>query len=103
MKRGVGVIILALALWGGHPAMASEPQLDADAAVGDILFEYDGAEEFASYVVRDDGFVEITFARNMPDDLYREILDHLQHHQAISGVLAGRGGPACPLFQGGIV
>lgn len=70
----------------------------ADAAVANILFDYDGANEFASYRVNDDGFVDILFASNTPDSLYSEILNKLEKHPDIHGVLAGRGGPACSLF-----
>lgn len=71
---------------------------NADAAVANILFEYDGSEEFATYIIKEDGFVDITFARNMPDKLYGEILTKLKSHADIKGVLAGRGGPICKLF-----
>lgn len=70
----------------------------ADAAVADILFDYEGAEEFASYAVRDNGFVDITFARNMPDALYSELLAKLKHDANIPGVLAGKTGRACRLW-----
>lgn len=66
-----------------------------DAAVANILFDFDGADEFASYRVNEDGFVDIVFARNMPDKVYSELLTRLQNHPDISGVLAGKGGPAC--------
>lgn len=46
--------------------------------VADILFDYEGGETFASYLVRDDGFVEISFASNLPDDLYSTILNRLK-------------------------
>jgi len=67
----------------------------ADAAVAEILFEYDGSQEFASYRVSESGDVDILFAVNMPDDLYAEIITKLNEHKDISSVLAGKGGPAC--------
>ena len=70
----------------------------ADAAVANILFEYDGSNEFASYRISEDGFVDIVFARNTPDKLYSEILNRLQNHPDIRDVLAGKGGPVCRLF-----
>ena len=70
----------------------------SDAAVANILFEYDGSEEFASYAVKDDGFVDINFASNMPDKLFSEILTKMQNHPDINGVLAGRDGPICKLW-----
>ena len=70
----------------------------ADFAVAEILFEYDGSEEYASYRVADDGFVDVTFAVNMPDDLYSDILARLNSHPDIKGVLAGKTGSFCPLF-----
>ena len=70
----------------------------ADEAVANILFEYDGSEEFASYKANEDGSVDLVFARNTPDDLYEEILTRLQKHPHINSVLASKGGPACKLF-----
>ena len=70
----------------------------SDTAVANILFDYDGSEEFASYLVKDDGFVDINFASNMPDKLYAEILTKMQNHPDIDGVLAGKGGPVCKLW-----
>lgn len=67
----------------------------ADAAVANILFEFDGSDQFASYRVSEDGFVDIVFARNMPDKIYSDLLNRLQSHPDISGVLSGKGGPAC--------
>ena len=71
---------------------------NADAAVTGILFDYEGSEEFATYIIKDDGFVDITFARNMPDKLYGEILAKLNNHPDIHGVLAGKGGPVCRIW-----
>jgi hypothetical protein len=70
----------------------------ADLAVAEILFEYDGSEEYATYRVADDGFVDVTFAVNTPDPLYSEILARLNSHPDINGVLAGKTGSFCPLF-----
>lgn len=89
--------LLALLLFTS-PAAAEDAQFKADSAVADILFEYDGSDEFASYAVRESGFVDITFASNIPDELYGEILTRLRNHEDIDGVLAGTSGPACRLF-----
>ncbi|MDY6978837.1 MAG: hypothetical protein SV201_03100 [Pseudomonadota bacterium] len=70
----------------------------ADEAVANILFDYDGSFEFASYKVDENGFVDITFASNTPDSLYSEILNKLESHPEIDGVLSGKGGPTCDLF-----
>jgi len=67
----------------------------ASAAVANILFDFDGADQFATYSVNDDGFVDITFARNMPDRVYSAILHQLQNNPDIKGVLAGKGDPVC--------
>jgi len=91
----VAMILLTLALV--TPVSADKLQ-KADSAVANILFDYDGAQEFASYRVDENGFVDIVFARNMPDKLYSEILARLQNHPDIDGVLAGKGGPVCSLF-----
>lgn len=71
----------------------------AHQAVATILFEYEnGIHSFASYKVNGKGFVDITFANNIPDKLYSEILQQLEDHPDIDGVLAGKGGPSCALW-----
>jgi SpoVK/Ycf46/Vps4 family AAA+-type ATPase len=99
--RCVSIFALLGAL-SALPAWAEEEdaQSKADRAVANLLFEYDGAEEFASYLIRPDGFVDITFASNMPDALYSELLAKLQKHPDINGVIAGKGGYACQRFGG---
>ena len=74
-----------------------DAQSKADEAVAVTLFEYEGSDEFASYRVNESGFVDIVFARNMPDKLYAELLTKLQNHPNIDGVLAGKGGPVCKI------
>lgn len=74
---------------------ADNARVKAESAVANILFDYDGAQEFASYVVRDDGFVDMTLARNIPDDLYSKLINELKSHPDIPGVLAGKTGRAC--------
>lgn len=92
----IGMLLLGLVF---NQYVQAEDKLQlADSAVANILFDYDGSFEFASYKVNSSGFVDITFARNMPDTLYSEILKKLQEHPDISGVLAGKGGPTCSLF-----
>ena len=81
-----------------QPIQAADHLQRADAAVANILFDYDGSFEFASYKVSESGFVDITFANNTPDALYGEILDKLEEHPDIDGVLSGKGGPTCDLF-----
>jgi hypothetical protein len=92
----IAVLLAMLSL--ATPAAASDAQFKADSAVADILFEYDGSEEYASYAVSEEGFVDITFARNIPDELYSDILNRLKNHEDIDGVLAGTSGPSCRLF-----
>lgn len=70
----------------------------ADSAVANVLFEYDGSEEYASYKANEDGSVDLIFARNTPDNLYEDILTKLQNHPHITSVLASKGGPACKVF-----
>jgi len=70
----------------------------ADSATANILFDYDGSEEYASYKANEDGSVDLIFASNTPDKLYEDILTRLQTHPDISSVLASKGGPACKLF-----
>jgi len=97
MRRAVLLLALLGGLMGGGPAVAEDAVSKASAAVSGVLFDYDG-DEFASYAIRDSGFVDITFASNTPDALYGEILNKLQMHPDIKGVLSGKGGPVCSRF-----
>ena len=56
------------------------------------FLQYEGAGEFASYLIRLDGLADISFANNMPDALYSELLAKLQKHPDINGLIAGKGG-----------
>lgn len=90
-------IFMTYAIAGASPVLAEDATSRTSAAVTNILFEYD-ADDSASYSIRDNGFLDITFARNTPDALYSEILNKLKNHPDIKGVLAGRGGPTCSRF-----
>gem|GEM_PF-1278149 len=91
------VVLMTCGIVGVSPVLAEDPMSKTSAAVTNILFEYD-ADEFASYSIRDSGFLDITFARNTPDALYSEMLNKLKKHPDIKGVLAGKGGPTCSRF-----
>ena len=90
-------VVMTCSIAGASPVLAEDAPEKTSAAVTNLLFEYD-ADEFASYRIRDNGFLDITFARNTPDALYSEMLNKLQKHPDIKGVLAGRGGPTCNRF-----
>lgn len=98
MKRLTLISVFVFTLFLALPSAANDAQFKADSAVADILFEYDGSDQFASYAVRESGFVDITFATDIPDELYSEILARLKAHEDIDGVLAGTSGPACGIF-----
>lgn len=91
------IIIVAATLMLSMNVLA-DPLSRADAAVSEVLFGFDGSEEYATYRANDDGSVDLVFARNTPDDLYEQILNELQNHPDITSVLASKGGPACSLF-----
>ena len=92
-------LLAAVLMFSVLSVTAVADKLDnADAAVANILFDYEGSEQFATYIIKEDGFVDITFARNMPDKLYSEILAKLNNHPDINGVLAGKGGPVCTIW-----
>ena len=98
MRANFTTIGLLIFLLTSLPVHSDSLASKADLAVAEILFDYDGSEEYASYRVADDGFVDVTFAVNMPDDLYSNILARLNSHPDIKGVLAGKTGTFCPLF-----
>lgn len=89
--------LMACCLVGGGMVMAGDDVTRSTDAITSILFDYN-ADDFATYVIHDDGTVDITFASNTPDALYSEILNKLQNNPDIKGILAGKGGPACSLF-----
>ena len=92
-------LFLTLALLiGSAPVFANESEAKASEAVANVLFDFDGSNEFVSYFVRPDGFVDAVFARNTPEPLYIEVVAKLRAHPDIKGVLAGRGGPVCSRF-----
>lgn len=71
----------------------------AHTAVNHVLFDYDGSFEYTTFKVRRSGHVDITFAVNMPDILYVEIVTKLKKHPDIRSVLASKGGRSCALFR----
>ncbi len=90
-------LLLAFTLPFSTPATAQDAESKANAAVSAILFEED-ADEFTSFRIDGKGFLNVTFASNTPDEVYSRILNKLQNHPDIRGVLAGKGGPACRRF-----
>lgn len=98
-KKLIAKLVCMVILLASSAAMSDEDvQFKADNAVANILFDYDGAETYTTYVVDEDGYVDITFASNIPDALYSELLQKLKDNTDIKGVLAGTSGPACSLF-----
>ncbi len=92
-------LFLTLALFvGGASALADESETKAGEAVANVLFDFDGSNEFVSYVVRPGGFVDAVLARNTPEPLYNELVERLRAHPDVKDMLAGRGGPACSRF-----
>lgn len=103
MKNKVSLYLFLAVIVTGFGTMsfsyAEDSALDkADEAVANILFDYEYSEEYTSYLVKDDGFVDVTFAQNTPDKLYSEILGKLNNHPDINGVLAGKTGAYCSRF-----
>lgn len=90
--------VAVCAMLAGLPVAADDIEAKAGAAVANIIFEYDGSNEFLSYRVRPDGFVDAVFASNTPGALYDEIVEKLRRDPGIKGVLAGKGGPVCSRF-----
>ncbi len=71
-------------------------QVESEAALSKILWDED--MENVSYKVRSSGFIDITFGGAVSDQDYSRILNKLQTHPDIPGVLAGRGSTNyCPV------
>lgn len=99
MKKYLGAYTLLgmlLALLITTPAWADR-QANAEHVVTTVLFDFE-ADEFVSYGVRRNGFVDLTFARNTPDEIYTQIIDTIRAHPDVRGVLAGKSGPSCRRF-----
>ena len=94
-RNVLSLILGSLLMIGQSVVFAQDAYLMADEAVADILFDYEHGSDFATYTVNERGFVSITFASNMPNELYSEVLTRLKNHEGISGVLAGKSGPPC--------
>ena len=97
-SKFLAVVLSLFLAFATSSVQAEDAEYKADSAVADILFEYDGSEEFASYSINSKGFVDITFAKNMPDEMYSEIMNKLRNHPDIDGVLGGKTGPMCGIF-----
>jgi len=95
-RKIAGFILLACCMLVTATGYAEDnKQSKADAAVANILFDYDFGSEFATYRVNEDGFVDIIMAKNTPAKVYSEILNRLQNHPDIDGVMPSKSGPAC--------
>lgn len=91
MKNALLVASLFMVATG---ALAGEAE--SEAALTKIL--WDEEMENVSYKLRSNGFIDITFGSAVKDEDYSRILNKLQHHPDIPGVLAGRGGTNyCPV------
>lgn len=102
MRSKISPYLLALLMTcgiaGTKPVMAEDATSKTSAAVAGILFEYD-ADEFASYSIQENGFLDVTFARNTPDALYSEILNKLQKHPDIKAYLQAKAVLSVPVFN----
>jgi len=97
LSKSLAITMLVIGLVIAGPAGAEEVEDKTNAAIANILFEND-ADEFVSYSIRSDGWLDVTFASNTPDPIYSKILNKLETNPDIKGVLAGRNGPTCNRF-----
>ena len=91
------LVILTLAAHRQRPGICERiSRLKAGEAVANIIFDYDGSNEFVSYhIVRPTGFVDAVFARNTPEPLYTEVVGKLRAHPTSRACSPGgpNGGP----------
>ena len=103
MKRHLSPSLLSLVLFlvltmNGCATHTTTPEaLASEDALAHILFDHD-ADAFTAYSIRRNGVIDITFARDVPDGLYSEMMGDLRDHPDIRGVRSARTGPACGLF-----
>jgi len=87
-------LLLACLFLTSLPAWAGQDE--SEAALAKILWDED--MENVSYKLRSNGFIDITFGTAVKDEDYSRILNKLQNHPDIPGVLAGRGSTNyCPV------
>ncbi|WP_017940341.1 MULTISPECIES: hypothetical protein [unclassified Thioalkalivibrio] len=95
------LFLISLPLAVSGCASTSQPNtpeaLASEDALAQILFDYE-ADAFTAYNMRRNGTVDITFARDVPDGLYSQMVDDLRAHPDIRNVRSARTGPACGLF-----
>ena len=91
------VLFLALIMTGCATQTTTPEALASQDALAHILFDHD-ADAFTAYSIRRNGVIDITFARDVPDGLYSEMMVDLRDHPDIRGVRSARTGPACGLF-----
>jgi len=91
------ILLLALTTTSCATHTTTPEALASEDALAHILFDYD-ADAFTAYSIRRDGVIDITFARDVPDGLYSEMMDDLRQHPDVRGVRSARTGPACSLF-----
>lgn len=94
---GTGLALCMCAMSFAAMAQEQDAAVRAENAVTAILFEAD-ADEFTAYQIDRRGFVELTFASNVPDSIYANLVSRMKNHPDIKGVLAGKGGRPCRRF-----
>lgn len=67
---------------------ANAGKAEAEQAVMEVMFEFDQiSSEHYLFTVRSDGFVDLTLDDAITGDLLTRVLDALESHPAIKGVL----------------
>ncbi len=98
MKIKILILLISLSLFSNF-CIAESKYDKAHSAISFILFDYDNVNEFITFKIRNSGYIDLSFANNIPDDLFLEIIQKLKKHPDVKGVLAGRGGPTCSLWR----
>lgn len=99
LKQSTLLLLILASSLIAFTAYADSAQNKADLAVANILFDYSqGDEEYASYRTDEHGYAYVTFALNIPDKLYGEILTAMQQHPDIRDLIFDKGGPRCKLW-----
>lgn len=92
MKPAALFLTLAL-LIGSTPVFANTSEAKASEAVANVLFDFDGSNEFVSYVVRPDGFVDAVLRTTRPNRFTRRSSQNyapIPTSRACSPVAAGQ-------------
>lgn len=87
LPKPLGIALAAALLLAAPLPAAADAKLDAEQALTEILFDL-GIEE-ATYVVHDDGHIEVDLGAGVSDQQFELAMSRMAANKAINSVLQG--------------